>query len=104
MASIKGNQKVAKVRSAKWRDNLRKGRIQSMMKPTKLRMIRIKAILSQEEIAAKVGIKLGTYGAIERGLRNINEARAEKIANILKANPKTIFKTNPKSPNKLLAF
>lgn len=47
-----------------------------------LKIFRIKAGLSQDELANKLGVSRGCYGAIERGFRNGNK----RFWNSLKVN------------------
>ena len=91
MASNSGNRKVAKNRGLKWKVNLKRGRLDAELNPTKLKIHRVKAGFSQSDMAEALGITLSTYGAIERAHRYIKPANVKEIARILGVQPKTIF-------------
>lgn len=98
------NVKVAQNRGENWRKNLIKGRMESALNPTALRLARIKKGLPQSEIAKQAGLSLSTYSSIEKGERAVNIERAKQIATALgKKSTVSLFKKNQKT-NKLIAF
>ena len=48
-----------------------------------LKEYRLKANLTQEQVAEQVGIARATYGAIETGERNCTVANAKKLGSVL---------------------
>ena len=57
----------------------------------KIRVIRRKGKLTQEDIADKVGIHVSTLGRIERGESNPPLQTINKIAGVLHVKPKELF-------------
>lgn len=57
----------------------------------KIRVIRRKKKLTQEEVAAGVGIHVTTFGRIERGEINTPLQTLNRIAQALKVNPKEML-------------
>lgn len=94
MASKAGNRKVAKNRGYNWEKKLIEGRIEAELHPTKLKLIRIKKLASQEKVAQNLGISLATYGAIERARRLASQKTASKIASFLNIPINVIFVRN----------
>ena len=91
MGSNAGNRKVAKNRGVEWKANLKRGRLDAELNPTKLKIYRIKANFSQSDMAEILCVSLSTYGAIERGKRFIKPKMVKEIAEVLELAPKTIF-------------
>lgn len=58
----------------------------------RVRRLRQKANLSQEELAAKVGIHRTYMGGVERGERNLGLRNILRIADALDVSPATLFK------------
>jgi DNA-binding XRE family transcriptional regulator len=102
MASIKGNQKVAKNRGLAWNDKLGAGRLDAIVNPSILRIFRAKAKISQGNMAKQLDMAVSTYGSIERGKRLVKELLAKAIAETLKTEMKKIFKRSTK--NKFVAI
>ena len=96
MASLQGNKLVAKKRGTSWKSKLVEGRLEAEMHPSKLKLSRFKRLISQEKLAKDLGMSLATYGAIERGRRLASESKVKKIAGLLKAHPKELFKEHKK--------
>jgi DNA-binding XRE family transcriptional regulator len=96
MREITWNDKVSRRRGIEWRKNLVKGRLDASLHPTKLKLVRVKASLSQLDVANKVGLSLGTYGAIERSKRTLTYETARKISKLLNTPLEVIFKDNNK--------
>jgi DNA-binding XRE family transcriptional regulator len=92
MASLKGNQKIAKNRGYNWHKKLIEGRIDAELHPTKLKLSRIRRLVSQETVAQKLGISLATYGAIERARRPTSQKTATSICAVLKFPLNEIFR------------
>jgi len=85
------NKLVAKNRSESWKKALVKGRLQSQMNPTKLKVVRCEKEISQEKTAARLKLSASTYHAIERGRRGVSKSRAELISSFFKKPVKSIF-------------
>ena len=58
----------------------------------RVRYLRQKARLSQEELAAKVGIHRTYMGGVERGERNLGLINILRIADALDVSPASLFK------------
>jgi DNA-binding XRE family transcriptional regulator len=88
------NKRVARARvnNTKWREAISVSKREFRARPTRIGERRIKARISQGEIAAKVGLSPSTYGDIERGKRPVKKEIAIKIAEVLKAIPHGLFK------------
>lgn len=97
MASMKGNQKIAKKRSIKWQESLATGRLNALISPSNLRLYRVKKKVSQVKIAKELDISTSTYGAIERGKRLVKEVAVKQIASLLKTDIKNLFKKSTKN-------
>jgi DNA-binding XRE family transcriptional regulator len=102
MRNIYWNDKVSKKRGSEWKKKLVEGRLDAAMNPTKLKLARVKAGFSQEEVAKRAGLSLGTYGAIERSKRSIKYEPAKRISKILKISLESIFKEHSKG--KLISY
>jgi DNA-binding XRE family transcriptional regulator len=94
MSSIKGNRKVAKNRGYNWNKKLIEGRIDAELHPTKLKLGRVRRLVSQQKIAQNLGISLATYGAIERSRRATSQKTASTICELLKFSLAEIFRNN----------
>lgn len=92
MASIEGNRKIAKHRGDQWKQNLVTGRLDAELHPTKIKLGRLRKLISQTKLAQNLGISLATYGAIERGRRPALTKTAKKISTVLKINLKDLFR------------
>lgn len=77
------------------------GRLASQMSPTKLRMARLKASLSQLQIANEIGVPVSTYCAIEKGHRSVAGETALKIAALVRLKVPALFKGNGKKRYKV---
>ena len=94
--------KKAKRGSKVWRNNIllskkiKKG--DSLIKKA-----RYSKLLSQEEMAKKIGISFNCYSRIERGLLPLKIERATMIAKILKINKEQAFKKDSRLKNKFIA-
>ena len=95
------NQKVAKNRGSSWKSKLITGKLDAMMNPTRLRLIRTKKGLSQDILASKLNIALSSYGAIERGIRPLKDDRAKKLSSILGKSKSYLFRKH--GENKFIA-
>jgi DNA-binding XRE family transcriptional regulator len=91
MASSEGNRKISKNRGKQWKENLVAGRIDAELHPTKLKLARLKKLLSQGKVAEILGISLATYGAVERGKRAISKKNLVQLMNIFKVPVKELF-------------
>jgi transcriptional regulator with XRE-family HTH domain len=60
----------------------------------KLREIRLRHRLTQDEFAEKIGLALNTYGKIERGETDIKTAKLKEIAKIMNIDPKELIDSN----------
>jgi len=63
----------------------------------KVRKLRKKSGLSQEDFANRIGLHRTYIGAIERGERNISLENIEKIARALKIDIKELFELNERN-------
>jgi DNA-binding XRE family transcriptional regulator len=91
------NTKVAENRGDKWKTNLKKGKLDARLNPTKITLKRIEKDISQDQIAKKLEFSRTTYGSIERGQRVIKKDKAFLIASTLGTKISHIFtKTDDK--------
>lgn len=86
------NAKVSKVRGDEWKKKLRDGKLDSKLHPSAIYKARIEKDMTQEDVASKIGMKLSTYGSIERAKRQVKADKAKKIASILKMETVKLFK------------
>jgi DNA-binding XRE family transcriptional regulator len=100
---IHHNVKVAQNRGDTWRKNLMKGKVESAQNPSRLRLTRLNAGISQERLAQDVGMATNTLGAVERGVRPVTKIRAEKIAESLGKRLNYFFKRHDNDPVKFVA-
>lgn len=91
MASTKGNRKIAKIRGAKWREALTKGRLEAGLHPSKMKIARVQSGKSQELLSQELKISMSTLWQIERGKRLVRMERAKRIASIIGAPVNSIF-------------
>jgi len=63
----------------------------------KLKEIRQRHHLTQDEFAEKVGLAVNTYGKIERGETDIKTAKLKEIAKIMNVDPKELIDSNEKT-------
>jgi DNA-binding XRE family transcriptional regulator len=96
MREIKWNDKVSKSRGKDWKKKLVQGRLDAALNPTKLKLARVKANLSQEAVAKQAGLSLATYGAIERSKRPLRAEAAQKISKVLKTPLTRLFQDTVK--------
>jgi DNA-binding XRE family transcriptional regulator len=90
--TIEHHRKIAKNRGAKWRSNMLQGRLRVELNPSRIRMLRLKKLIHQIDVANKLGYTLATYGAIERGLRLVKKEKAQRIANFYGQKLEGLFK------------
>lgn len=91
MASRAGNRKISANRSKQWAENLKQGRREALLNPTRLRLLRLKRGLSQDQAAQALGLSTSTYQAVERAKRLVDQERAEQIASYFKIPFKNLF-------------
>lgn len=60
----------------------------------RVRLLRQRRKLSQEELADRAGIDRTYIGGVERGERNIGLLNIKKLADALSINPKDLFDEN----------
>jgi len=92
MGVYERNRIVAAVRGDSWRANLVRGKMESQFFPSVIKILRVKRLMSQYEMARLLGISIASFGGIERGTRPARPQIAEKIASILGENRKKLFK------------
>lgn len=63
----------------------------------KLKEIRQRHRLTQDEFAEKVGLAVNTYGKIERGETDIKTAKLKEIAKIMNVDPRELIDSNEKT-------
>jgi len=85
------NKKVAKKRGEGWRKSLIAGRFDAQRNPTKIRELRCKRNMRQQDVAEKMGMSYATYGAVENARR---QTREDVVSDILK-----LFKIPEKKKN-----
>jgi transcriptional regulator with XRE-family HTH domain len=59
----------------------------------KIKLLRMSKGLSQWELSRAAGMSQGRYSMIERGLIDPTEAERAGLANVLNANPATLFRS-----------
>jgi transcriptional regulator with XRE-family HTH domain len=59
----------------------------------KIKLLRMSQGLSQWELSRAAGMSQGRYSMIERGLIDPTEAERAGLANLLNANPATLFRS-----------
>jgi len=64
----------------------------------RVRLMRQKASLSQEELAARAGIHRTYMGGVERGERNLGLINVFRIADALSIPPSSLFKGIERDP------
>ena len=101
---IHHNVKVAQSRGDTWRKNLIKGKHESAKNPSKIKLIRLKTGISQEELAKEVGTSTNTLGAIERGIRPVKKERANLISKSLGRKVSQLFRKSESNNDKLVAI
>lgn len=92
MSSKIGNKKVAQNRGEAWRKKLIKGKSDSTLHPTLIKLKRVDSGISQTQVAKDLSVSLATYGAIERGRISVKKAMAVLIAQTLGLDISKIFK------------
>lgn len=85
------NHKITANRSPEWRERMIEGKQRYATHPSKLRLTRIAAKKSQDDIAKAAGLSLTTYGDIERGKRSLRKETAELIAGLLTKSREALF-------------
>lgn len=86
------NRKVASNRGLKWRQALAKGKLNALMKPSKIRHLRVSENKTQKALAKSLDLSASTFMAIEQGKRAVTPERADKIAKYFKTKVKNLFK------------
>lgn len=104
MATVKGNNKVAKSRGEAWVKSLIKGKMEAQLNPTILKTLRIKKAVSQAELASLIKVSLATYGGIERAKKAAAKNKAEAIASRLGSSLNSIFKPTKKENRYVAIF
>jgi transcriptional regulator with XRE-family HTH domain len=74
------NSRVAASRGSEWRENLKTGKLEARMNPSRIAEIRMARGLRQADIAARLQMSLATYCAVERGKRLIKDILAKHVA------------------------
>lgn len=74
------NKEVAAKRGKDWTKKMVEGKLAHQLKPSALRLARLKASLNQEEVAKKNDLSSSTYGEVERGKRRVRPELADRIA------------------------
>lgn len=88
---IKRGQNIAKSRGDDWRLKLSKGKLEAIMRPSILRLKRVKLGKSQTELGKVLGLSLGYYGNIERGLYGLDKKSAIDLSKSLKSKVTELF-------------
>lgn len=83
MASLNGNRMVAQNRGKAWKTKLVAGKLDVQLHPTALRVKRVDKAISQDDLAALIGVSLSTYGGIERGKRSVRHETAKRLSEAL---------------------
>jgi DNA-binding XRE family transcriptional regulator len=91
------NRKVAQNRGSKWKMSLKVGKMDAVLNPSTVAVIRVKKNLSQEDVARRLKITTNTYGSAERGKRPVKKDRAIAIAGILQLSVSQLFTALPKN-------
>ncbi len=91
MKKISHNKKVAMKRGEDWKKKLVQGKHEAQLNPTIIKKLRVAKGESQDTIAAKLGVSLATYGAIERGLRAVKKHLAQYIADCYDSKIEKLF-------------
>lgn len=99
---VEGNRKIAKGRGPAWKKALVAGRLEAQLKPTTLRVLRVKKSINQTVLAQKIGVSTASFGSIERGKRAVSKERASLIAKELGTTTGKLF--GGKNEKKLLAL
>lgn len=85
------NHKITANRNPTWRTRMIEGKQRYAEHPSKLRLVRIVAGKSQDDIAKAAGLSLTTYGDIERGKRSVRKETGELIAEIMGKSRESLF-------------
>lgn len=91
MATLEGNRKIAAIRGSDWREKLVKGRLDSQLHPTRIKILRAQKLVSQADLAKAIAVSLSTYGSIERGVRTVKKETASRLAKELGASVSSLF-------------
>lgn len=87
----KRGQNIAKSRGEAWRLKLSKGKLDAMMRPSLLRLKRVSLGKSQTILGETIGLSLGYYGNIERGLMGLDKKRALDLSKAVKSKLSELF-------------
>lgn len=87
------HDKIAKARGERWLKNVRQGRINAVLNPSALSVVRRKNNLLQSDVAEKLNLSESTYQAIERGKRLVTQDVAKQIAQTLGAPMSRLFRS-----------
>ncbi|MEO5348861.1 MAG: helix-turn-helix transcriptional regulator [Magnetococcus sp. YQC-3] len=96
MGIYERNKSVAALRGEGWRSNLVKGKMESQFFPSTIKIIRVKKLMSQQDVARQLGISVASLGGIERGTRPAKLKIAERISEILQTPRSRLFKEKNK--------
>ena len=102
MKKAEENQKIVRG-SKRWLESIVKGRAAVQLSPTALRVARLKAGLTQEDMAARVDLARHSYAQIEAGKNYTSAETAKRIAQIFKASTSRYFKAPSKDSNSFIA-
>lgn len=86
-------------RSSAWEQKLVEGRMENLSNPTRVRMLRLRAKLSQAAAAEKFNLSVTTYAQIENGKRLASMKRADEIARYFNGKLDYLFEKDKKSGN-----
>ena len=73
-----------KKRGEKWAISQSKGKIDSALNPSRIKLLRLSRRKAQFEVARLLNLKVATYAQIERGRRPVDKKRADLIAEFFK--------------------
>lgn len=79
------------------------GKFDAELHPTKIRLARVTAHMTQQEAARRLDVSLPTWGAIERGFRDLRKSLAVEVAEILGKSLNDLFMPVPGSTTKVVA-
>lgn len=96
MSVFERNRTVAALRGERWRANLVRGKMESQFFPSAMKVLRVKKLMSQYEMAKLCNSSIANLGGIERGTRTVKPRLAERIAAILEAPVEKLFKKDSK--------
>lgn len=98
------NKKIVKSRAPDWRLRMMNSKIEHAAHPSLLRIARLKAGKSQDEIAQAAELSLTTYGDIERSKRPVRSEMAARLAELVGVKKlEAIFERKEKNSRKFVA-